>query len=262
MKATKDFFTDLRKVIELNAEDVQSTNEEYSPKDNEVYELFAGCGGIDLENESIKRLMTLVKATLNCRDAKIDYLESHINTTVAEKKVISNILDSEELNSGIFDCNGDLSKLDFDDSKEENLTAQEPIDDIIQKLSDLQQRELELRNALKEEREKNKPDEGIERIPIFAFLDYADTQIPAIQYTKAKILKEILGDVYNINEFDKETLTRWRNIGCKDVQYNQNNYVQGDLVGQKIKDNYGPNLGIEAGANVITSCNNPQIPNI
>ena len=88
-------------------------------------------------------------------------------------------------------------------------------DDLLKRIKDLELREEELLKQIKTLQDSQKlKDEGVERLPIVAFLDYVETYFTSEQNDRAKVVKEVLGDLYsNISEEEKKRL---RALGTKE----------------------------------------------
>lgn len=100
---------------------------------------------------------------------------------------------------------------------EKDYNYEEQIRALNQQLRESQQREKELQIALEEERKRNELEDSVEKHPITTFIDYA-MQIPAHQYQRAKVIKEVLGDIFDIRKMDDETYKKWKNIGSNEIQ--------------------------------------------
>lgn len=86
---------------------------------------------------------------------------------------------------------------------------------VMQRMKELEQREMEQDRLLKALQERlDAMEDGKERLPIGAFLDYAERYYTPEQNDRAKVVKELLGDLFtNISTEDRKRL---RMLGCKE----------------------------------------------
>lgn len=233
MKATKEFFESLREEIN-NASPVVTETKEERPSRMKVIDLFAGVGGLDLGNVKLQHALTCMEAEMNIKDAEIERLKAELRTRASEMAYMKSKLEKHRIEMEARDLGinpDDLrnnptsvppevrAKYDADAEAEMNRAQDEPEafgNELIEMLEDARQRESELRDALEQEQKRHEEVDGIERLPMSAFIGYAEDHYPSDQNKSAKILKEALGDVYNIRKIDDETYDRWKQLGTKE----------------------------------------------
>lgn len=206
-----------------------------------VLDLFSGTGGLDVKNLKIQSLISAIESVIKEKDTEIQELRAQKRTMEKEtsdlkaelekrRKEISYLkygYDEEEyipsyeqvppevLAKWAEEAAEEAKYATYDDYIPEDYVPDDA-PDLFQLLQESQQRESELREALEQERKQKAEKEGQECLPMDAFITYAEKHYPADQNTSAKILKEALGDVYNIRRIDDETYERWRLLGTKE----------------------------------------------
>ena len=234
MKATKEFFESLREEINASSPVVNETQEQPSTRELRVIDLFAGVGGLDFTNADLQCAFTKVEAEMNVKDAEIENLKAQLRTRACEMTLMKSELEKqrveyearefgilpEELRTPPAQVPPEVrAKWDAELEADMNRAEEEPeaySNELIQMLEEAKQREKELIDALEQERKRHDESDGIERLPMAAFIGYAEEHYPADQNKSAKILKEALGDVYNIRRIDDETYERWKLLGTKE----------------------------------------------
>lgn len=234
MKATKEFFESLRVEINASSPVVNETQEQPSTRKLKVIDLFAGVGGLDFTNADLQCAFTKVEAEMNVKDAEIENLKAQLRTRACEMALMKSELEKqrveyearemgvspEDLKSNPIPVPPEIrAQWDAELEADMNRAEEEPeaySNELIQMLEEAKQREKELIDALEQERKRHDESDGIERLPMAAFIGYAEEHYPADQNKSAKILKEALGDVYNIRRIDDETYERWKLLGTKE----------------------------------------------
>lgn len=234
MKATKEFFESLREEIKASSPVVNETQEQPSTRKLKVIDLFFGIGGLDLSNVDLQCAFTKVETEMNEKDAEIENLKAQLKTRESEMEVMKSQLDRqrveyearefgiipEEFRTPPAQVPPEVqAKWDAETMADMNCAEdelEESSNELIQMLEEARQRETELHDALEQERKKHGERDGIERLPMAAFISYAEEHYPADQNSRAKVLKEALGDVFNIRKIDDESYERWKRLGTKE----------------------------------------------
>lgn len=234
MKATKEFFESLREEINALSPVVNETKEQPSPRKLRVIDLFAGVGGLDLSNADLQCAFAKVEAEMNVKNEEIESLKAQLMTRASEMALMKSELEKqrvefeahefgiipEELRTPSAQVPPEVqAQWDAEAMEDMNRAEGEPEDysiDLEQMLEEAHQRESELRDALEQERTKHEESDGIERLPMAAFISYAEEHYPADQNSRAKVLKEALGDVFNIRKIDDKSYERWKRLGTKE----------------------------------------------
>lgn len=234
MKATKEFFESLREEINTSSPVVTETQEQPSARKLKVIDLFAGVGGLDFSNADLQLAFTKVEAEMNVKDAEIENLKAQLRTRASEMAVMKSQLEMqrieydacelgvtpEELRSNPMPIPPEVrAKWDVEIEEDMNRAADEPeaySNELIQMLEEAKEREKELINALEKERMKHEDADGVQRLPMDEFISYAEVHYPSNQNSSAKILKEALGDIYDISRVEKPLLERWKQLGTKE----------------------------------------------
>lgn len=234
MKATKEFFESLREEINASSPVVNETQEQPSTRKLKVIDLFAGVGGLDLSNADLQCAFTKVEAEMNVKDAEIENLKAQLRTRACEMALMKSELEKqrveyearemgvspEDLKSNPIPVPPEIrAQWDAEFEADMNRAEEEPeaySNELIQMLEEAKQREKELIDALEQERKRHDESDGIERLPMTAFISYAEEHYPADQNPRAKVLKEALGDVFNIRKIDDEAYERWKRLGTKE----------------------------------------------
>lgn len=234
MKATKEFFESLREEINASSPVVNETQEQPSTRKLKVIDLFAGVGGLDLSNADLQCAFTKVEAEINVKDAEIENLKAQLRTRACEMALMKSELEKqrveyearemgvspEDLKSNPIPVPPEIrAQWDAEFEADMNRAEEEPeaySNELIQMLEEAKQREKELIDALEQERKRHDESDGIERLPMTAFISYAEEHYPADQNPRAKVLKEALGDVFNIRKIDDEAYERWKRLGTKE----------------------------------------------
>ena len=234
MKATKEFFESLREEINASSPVVNETQEQPSTRKLKVIDLFAGVGGLDFTNADLQCAFTKVEAEMNVKDAEIENLKAQLRTRACEMALMKSELEKqrveyearemdvspEDLKSNPIPVPPEIrAQWDAELEADMNRAEEEPeaySNELIQMLEEAKQREKELIDALEQERKRHDESDGIERLPMTAFICYAEEHYPADQNPRAKVLKEALGDVFNIRKIDDEAYERWKRLGTKE----------------------------------------------
>lgn len=234
MKATKEFFESLREEINTSSPVVTETQEQPSARKLKVIDLFAGVGGLDFSNADLQLAFTKVEAEMNVKDAEIENLKAQLRTRASEMAVMKSQLEMqrieydarelgvtpEELRTPPAQVPPEVrAKWDAEFEADMNRAADEPeaySNELIQMLEEAKEREKELINALEKERMKHEDADGVQRLPMDEFISYAEVHYPSNQNSSAKILKEALGDIYDISRVEKPLLERWKQLGTKE----------------------------------------------
>lgn len=234
MKATKEFFESLREEINASSPVVNETHEQPSTSKLKVIDLFVGVGGLDFSNADLQCAFTKVEAEMNVKDAEIENLKAQLRTRASEMALMKSELEKqrveyearefgiipEELRTPPAQVPPEVqAKWDAEVMEDMNRAEDEPEEysnELIQMLEEAKQREKELIDALEQERKRHDESDGIERLPMTAFISYAEEHYPADQNPRAKVLKEALGDVFNIRKIDDEAYERWKRLGTKE----------------------------------------------
>lgn len=197
-----------------------------------VLDLFSGLGGLDVKNLKIQSLISSIESIIKEKDSEIQDIRAQKRTM--EKEI-------SDLKAELEKQRKEITYLKYGYDEDEFIPSYEPdppvppeilaqwaeeaayegditddVPDWVQLLQESQQREAELKEALEQERKQKAEKEGEERLPMDAFITYAEKHYPADQNKSAKILKEALGDVYNIRRVDDETYERWKLLGTKE----------------------------------------------
>lgn len=234
MKATKEFFESLREEINASSPVVNETQEQPSTRKLKVIDLFAGVGGLDLSNADLQCAFTKVEAEMNVKDAEIENLKAQLRTRACEMTLMKSELEKqrveyearemgvspEDLKSNPIPVPPEIrAQWDAELEADMNRAEEEPeaySNELIQMLEEAKEREKELINALEKERMKHEDADGVQRLPMEEFISYAEVHYPSNQNGSAKILKEALGDMYDISRVEKPLLERWRQLGTKE----------------------------------------------
>ena len=227
MRATKVFFESFSEEIEKNSQVVYEIKEN-RPSSKIVVDLFSGIGGFALGKAEILKAMDSVEKELNTRDLEIESLKSQQQKNFDEIERMKAVLKEKdkEINSlrfaigpSAFIENPEPIPLELQemwDKEYEAIYEEEYRNEIIQRLEEATQRESELRKALEEKRNKEAQENGVEKLPMIAFIEYAETYFPASQNDRAKVLKEVLTDVYNRRLVSDEDYERLKKLGTKE----------------------------------------------
>lgn len=234
MKATKEFFESLREEINASSPVVTETQEQPSARKLRVIDLFVGVGGLDLSNADLQLAFTKIEAEMNVKDAEIENLKAQLRTRASETAVMKSQLEMQRIEYDARELGITPEELranpkpvppkvqaqwDAETMEDLNRAEDDPeaySNELIQMLEEAKQRETELMNALGQERRKHEESDGIERLPMTAFIAYAEEHYPADQNPRAKVLKEALGDVFNIRKIDDDAYERWKQLGTKE----------------------------------------------
>ncbi len=234
MKATKEFFESLREEINASSLVVNETQEQPSARKLKVIDLFAGVGGLDFTNADLQCAFTKVETEMNEKDAEIENLKAQLRTRASEMAVMKSQLEMqrieyearelgvapEELRAHPMPVPPEIrTQWDAEIEADMNRAEDEPeaySNELIQMLEEAKEREKELINALEKERMKHEDADRVQRLPMEEFISYAEVHYPSNQNGSAKILKEALGDMYDISRVEKPLLERWKQLGTKE----------------------------------------------
>lgn len=234
MKATKEFFESLREEINASSPVVNETKEQPSTRKLKVIDLFAGVGGLDFTNADLQCAFTKVEAEMSVKDAEIEHLKSQLRTRASEMAVMKSQLEMQRIEYDARELGITPEELranpkpvppevqaqwDAEFEADMNRAEDEPeaySNELIQMLEEAKEREKELINALEKERMKHEDADGVQRLPMEEFISYAEVHYPSNQNGSAKILKEALGDMYDISRVEKTLLERWKQLGTKE----------------------------------------------
>ena len=196
MKATEDFFKGLRKEIEKEFQ--------YMPTGMNA----DACSSAWMNDSDEKKQMLDMEMKYNAMKAKYDFMKKDYDFMKNDYNFMKSDYDVMRKDYKFMKDDYDVMRKERDTMKAENERLQKEPSELQAKIEELQKKHL----------------------PITTFLTYVEDNFPAEQNDRAKVVKEVLGDLFT--NPSKEERKRLRVLGTKekalviekvnDIHHNQN----------------------------------------